>query len=446
MVWGPFSQHRAPAVQPKGSGKRDTACTEALPAWATLPARGAWPARLAYNFHPARCLGGSAPALTRGWHRGLRQAPTLLEAGALGSHLPGRLCTEVCKGRWSQQGWHHPGRYFPAPRRSLAPSSPASRPVSVPPRVCSPALPSTGRPAAPWDRPHSLALGLGGLWPPGHTGPAPRTGRGQAEPVPACVARLGEGVTACWSPEPPATWILAPPLLAPPHQAQKVGGGQVAHWIGAGGTLTDSRAHTLSISLWKTGQRRLSWDLTTVPGPPLVPTTGDASCPAAGPPLLRPGSRNPGTSPGARPQGPGEGGAGAGACGVLGGEGHALKRGSREPHAWGVGAPARALMASTKSCQVPRQSCHPAQELRFANEGSVRTPSSCDSSWLTRHGAQSEKHSPAGTGLQARVSARARHRNGLRLPVRGRVLRLLEGGWGWCGWTLSMPGGGWGTL
>lgn len=208
-------------MRPEGPGRRDTACTESLPARAMLPARGAWPACLAYNFHPAQCLGSSAPALTWGWHRRLRQAPTLLEAGALGSHLPGRLCTEVCKGRCPQQGWHHPWALLPSLRHSLAPSSPAIRPVSVPPRVCPPALPSAGRPAAPWDRPHSLALGLGGLWPPGHTPCAPdgtRTDRTSA----GLRGQAGGWGDCLLEPRATGRLDLGPPLLAPPHQAQKV--------------------------------------------------------------------------------------------------------------------------------------------------------------------------------------------------------------------------------
>lgn len=195
--------------------------------------------------------------------------------------------------------------------------------------------------------------------------------------MPAWVARLREGLTACWSPEPPDL-DLGPHCWHLPTRPRRWGG-RGAHWIRAGGTLTYSRTHVQSSCSafpfpWKTGQRHFSWDLTTVPGPHLVPATGDASCPAAGIPGLPQGPVPRGREREGLVQGP--------AGGVLGGTG---------PHAWGVGVPARPLVHLN---QVPRQGCQPAQELWFPNAGSDRTPSSCDSSWLILHGTQPEKHFP----------------------------------------------------
>lgn len=175
MARGPPFSAQSSGGEAKGLWEEGTpARSEALPAGAALPARGAWPARLAYIFHPVRCLGSSAPSRTWGWRRGLCQAPTLLEAPALGSHLPGLLCTEVCTGHcWSPAGVASPPGIASQPR-----DLPDTFESSQQARLC----PSDGLPARSAQQGKaSRTLGLApltglGPWWALDTRPAPRTG------------------------------------------------------------------------------------------------------------------------------------------------------------------------------------------------------------------------------------------------------------------------------
>lgn len=184
---------------------------------------------------PPRLVPGRlCPGPHLGWHRGLRQAPTLLEAGALGSHLPGRLCTEVCRGRWSPAGVASPPALFPSPETLPGTFESSQQARLCPSEGLPPALPSTGRPAAPWDRPHSLALGLGGLWPPGHTPCAPdgmRTDRTNA----GLRGQAGGGGDCLLEPRATGHLDLGPPTAGPSPPGPEGGGGQVATGSGQAG-------------------------------------------------------------------------------------------------------------------------------------------------------------------------------------------------------------------
>lgn len=89
----------------------------------------------------------------------------------------------------------------------------------------------------------------------------------------------------------------------------------------------------------------------------------------------------------------------------------------------GSTAPATPLPVSPRWLTSPRQSSVPLLMNWFPNNISDGTPSSCDTSWLTLHGTQSEKHCPR---RPRPPHAQGQHRNGRRLPWGG-VQRAVGG-------------------